>query len=359
MAALKRTLTFLLILAITAFGAALAQDDQADKAEQAEQAEGQTRTIEIEGEEVAPLGEIHVGESRAYDAAETTTVEVEVETGAIVFTAESPEDQRPNIDLVGPNGFYERFEVEGDAEGEHIVEGLLPGVYSVAASDEGLQIAHSVVEVKSAEAASVHIALQELAAYEQGTFVADERATFPNQSFETAEAQPLENADFGEVTVETENEDARFVVTGPNGYSQEFTGSFTASDLSPGVYVIAGTLDNSYVLQGRLGGAEIATSAVEVNVSQTVTMVPVYDFTGAETQEVEAEVEGVEDVAGGGEAEQVKSDEVDTDVETDVVETEEAQTEEEEADDAVDSDEPADGEDPNGETEEEQEEGQY
>jgi hypothetical protein len=332
MKAWKRTLTLLMILALTAFGAGVAQDDQQQDQDQQQsqeeqaQPETQTRTIEIEGEEVAPLGEIQVGEAEPYEA-ETTTVQVEVETGAIIFNATTPGGERPNIDLVGPNGYYDHFEVRADEDGRHVVEGLLPGVYSVAATDDGLQVAHTLVEVTAGQAIAVNIALEELAAYEEGTFQPDERTAFPDNGFETAEPQAIENAEFGEVTVETENDNARFVITGPNNYSQEFTGTFTASDLTPGVYVIAGTLEDSYVLEGTLAGAEIATSAVAVNVSQAVRMVPVYDIAGAEAEEIEAETEDVEDVAGGGAGEEGEETEVEgevTDVETDVdVETEE------------------------------------
>lgn len=348
MAALKRTLSLLMILALTAFGAVVAQDAQQNQEqqenqeqEQAQEEETRTKTVEIKGEEVAPLGEIQVGETQRYEEAERATVQIEVETGAVVFTAENPTDQRPNIDLVGPNGFYERFEVESDENGQMVVDGLLPGVYSVAATDEGLQLAHTLVEVTAGQAVNVHIALQDLAAYEEGAFQADDRTTFPDNGFEARDPQPIENAEVGEVTVETDNEDARYVVTGPNGYSQEFTGTFTASDLAPGVYVIAGTLDGTYALEGRLKGAEIATSAVEVNVQQAVTMVPVYDTEGAETEEVEAETQDVQDVAGGGEGQQVETDDVEAeqdaeteqveteeDVETEEVETEEVETDE-------------------------------
>ncbi|MEX2536253.1 MAG: hypothetical protein WD273_11725 [Trueperaceae bacterium] len=311
MEAIKRKFTLFLIVALAAFGAAVADEHQQDQDQQAqEEPQTETRTVEIRGEEVAPLGEIQVGESQQYDG-EARMVEVEVETGALVFTTDSASDQHPNVDLVGPNGYYERFEIADNADEQLVVEGLLPGVYSVAVSDEGLQLAHTLVEVTAGQAISVQVALQELAAYQEGAFQADARTAYPDNAFEGGEPQAIENAEFGEVTVETENDDARFVVSGPNGYSQEFTGSFTANDLPPGVYVIAGTREGSFEISS-LQGSQIATSAVEVNVSQAVTFVPVYDFVGAETEEVEAVTEEVEavtdevegDVAGGGEAEE-------------------------------------------------------
>lgn len=287
-----------------ALGTAVAQDDQKQDQNEQTQQETTTRTVEIQGEQVAPLGEITVGESQAYEESETRTVEVEVETGAIFITATTPGDERPNIDLVGPSGYYEHFEVSTNDDGRHVVNGLLPGVYSIAATDDNLQVAHTLVEVKPGQAVSVEITLQELAAYEEGTFQPDATTAFPDDAYRAEDPQETENTDVGEVTVNTERDDARFVVTGPNNYSQEFTGSFTATDLAPGVYVIAGTRDEGYQVEGTLSGAQIATSAVAVNVSQAVTMVPVYDIVGVETEEVEAKTEEVEDVAGGGEAQQ-------------------------------------------------------
>lgn len=299
----KRTIALLTVLALAAFGVGLAQEEEQQSEEQAAQEQQtQTRTVEIQGEEVAPLGEIQVGQAQPYEESETTTVEVEVQTGAISFTVNTPTDQSPNVDIVGPNGYYQRVEVSGNGEAQ-LVGGLLPGVYSIAATDDNLQVAHTLVEVTSGQAVSVDVTLEELAAFEQGTFQGGAETAFPDDAFQAEEPQAIENAEFGEVNVETQTEDARFIVTGPNNYSQEFSGSFTASDLAPGVYVIAGTREGNFEVQS-LVGSRVATSAVEVNVSQRVTMVPVYDIVGAETEEVEAETEEVEDVAGGGAAEE-------------------------------------------------------
>ena len=344
MKALQRILALLLVAGLVGFGTALAQDQEqpateepaqeqpaepaeepveepAEPAEEpaeepVEEAAGggtaeqpETRTVQIQGEEVAPLGEIQVGQSEAYEDAQAETIEVEVLTGAIALSIITPDDQAANVDIVGPNGYYQRVEVDANAEEATVVDGLMPGVYSIAATDDDLQVAHTLVEVMGGEIISVQATLEQLAGFEEGAFEADAQTAFPDNAYEAEEPVAIENAEFGEVTVNTENDNTRFVVTGPNNYSQEFTGSFTASDLAPGVYVIAGTLDSGYEVEGALTGAQIATSAVEVNVSQAVTFVPVYDVVGAETQEVDAEVEEVEDVAGGGAAEEQPAEE--------------------------------------------------
>ncbi|HEX7002695.1 MAG TPA: hypothetical protein VF168_00720 [Trueperaceae bacterium] len=349
MKSIKRTVTWLLVTALLGFGIAVAQDQEQPAQEQpaqeqpaqeqpaqqpdqeqpaqepaqeqpaeepVEEAAGggaaeqpETRTIEIQGEEVAPLGEIQVAESQPYEEAQAQTIEVEVLTGAISLDIATPDDQSANVDIVGPNGYYQRVEVDAADDEPTVVDGLLPGVYSIAATDDNLQVAHTLVEVKSGEIVGVQATLEELAAFDEGAFEPAEANAYPDNAFQAQEEATIEDAEFGEVTVQTENEDTRFVVTGPNNYSQEFTGTFTASDLAPGVYVIAGTLETGYEVEGALTGAQIATSAVEVNVSQAVTFVPVYDVVGAETQEVDAEVEEVEDVAGGGEAQEQPAEE--------------------------------------------------
>jgi hypothetical protein len=298
MAAVNRTLTYLLMAAMLAFGAGFAQDDQPageqpptqeqPATEQPATEEPEGEPAQVAGEEFVRFGDVEVtGPEPLGDEDTTEPVEVEVETGALVFTASTADDQHPNIDLVGPDNYYQHFELDDAAEAERVIDGLLPGVYSVAATDDGLQLAHTLVEVVAGQAVRVAVNLDQAAAeFVAGQFADQGPRTYPENAFR-GDATTTENANFGEVTVETDNEDAHFVVTGPNGYSREFNGEFTASDLEPGVYTIAGTAD----------GAEIATTTVEVDVSTAQTMVPAFTVT-AETEEVEG------DVAGGGAGEE-------------------------------------------------------
>ena len=232
-----------------------------------------------------PYGQIEVGEHQPFDA-DTETVEVEVETGAIVFEGVSADDQAPNIDLVGPNDYYEHFEVSGGADELHTVDGLTPGVYSVAATDDGYQIAHSLVEVQPGQAILVRVILDQPAQdYQYGAYADDPAftGTYPANSYDV-QTQTAAGQNFAQITVDTNDEDARFIVTGPDNYFQEFNGAFTATDLQPGVYNIAGTAPNS----------QIATSKVEVDVETTTVMVPTFVAT-ADAEEI-----GAGDVAGGG-----------------------------------------------------------
>ncbi|HEX7002696.1 MAG TPA: hypothetical protein VF168_00725 [Trueperaceae bacterium] len=267
MTTFSRIRDLLLVLILVAAGAALAQEDVST----------------VGGEEFVAVGGIEVTGTEPIDA-ETEEVDVAVETGAIVFTAETPGEQHPNVDLVGPDDYFQHLEVSD--EDEQVVDGLLPGVYSVAATDDGLQLAHTLVEVTPGQATLVNIALNDAAAQiDAEALAAGDRFVYPDEAFEVGEPEVFENDEFGAVAVETDNDDATFVITGPDGYSEEFEGTFTAEDLLPGLYVIAGTDD----------GSGIATSKFRVDVATATRLVPVFDVF-AQTEVVER------DVAGGGEA---------------------------------------------------------
>jgi hypothetical protein len=325
MTALRRSISLALVVLLGIFGAVLAQDD----AENQETEERSFETRMVGGEEFVPFGEAEVSEPEPFEA-DTQQTDVDVETGAIILVATTPDDQRPNVDLVGPDNYFNHFEIGGDAgadnqaqddgeaegqaqddaeadgqareedaaedgdaadgeaEAEHVIDGLVPGIYSIAATDDGLQVVHTVVEVVAGQAVSVRLNLDQFAEeFVPGTFATDAGTAFPAEGFRAGDPRTIDDEQFGSVAVDTEDEDARFVITGPNGYSREFTGAFEVNDLQPGVYVIAGTDED----------AEIATSTIEVEVSTATTMVPAFTVT-AETEEVDG------DVAGGGEAEE-------------------------------------------------------
>lgn len=277
-----RTFAATLLALMTVLGLTLAQDDA--------QNQGQgLQTATVAGQEFVPYGNAEVGQA---EPMETGTEEVAVEAGAIVLTATAPTDQSPNVDIVGPNGYYSHVEISGDEGGETVVEGLLPGVYSVAATDDGLQLVHTLVEVTAGQAVRVNLNLEQAVnEFQPGAFTqargGNAFTTFPREGFTAEGPTQIESREIGEITVDTNSESARFVMTGPDGYSNEFTGAFSVSDLRPGVYTIAGTEENK----------EIATTTVEVQVSTATTFVPVMTVT------TEAEEVG-DGVAGGGEGQQ-------------------------------------------------------
>lgn len=290
MAAINRTIAFTLTLLLTVFGAAVAQDDQNKDAQNKDQQQAST----VNGEEFVPYGEINVGQPEPFDTDERQ-VDVEIETGALIFTGETPGDQHPNVDLIGPDGYVNHFEIDDNADEEHVIDGLVPGVYSVAATDDNLQLAHTLVEVVRGQAVRVNVTLdQRTQDFVPGAFAGDDaaRPVFPANSFQARRGDI--DSELGQITVETDDDEGTFVVTGPDNYYQEFNGSFTAEDLQPGVYVIAGTKE----------GSQIATTSVEVEATVASTLVPAFVVvpTTAETDE-----EG--DVAGGGEADEEQDQE--------------------------------------------------
>lgn len=347
--------TGILALLLAGYGIGFAQDEQQgqDAAQQEQQSQEQA------AQERPSFGQIQVGDAQPVET-ETDTVEVEVETGTIVFTGQTPDDQHPNIDLVGPDGYYESFEVGDDADEERVVEGLLPGIYSVAATDNDLQVAHTLVEVVAGQAVHVNVALDQFAQdYEPGTFRAPAPVAAGDPAFEgeqTAEGdanaqtgevaggaqgepaaapvypagaydtrvEQLEGVDTGEIVVNANaEEDVRFVVTGPNAYSNEFSGENTLSDLAPGIYVIAATAE----------GHEVATSLIEVQATTRTITVPA---TSVSTD--------VEEVEGGGGAEQPETQE-----------TQETQPEEQPAEEQPAQKQPAEEEQPAEEQQQEEE----
>lgn len=200
-----------------------------------------------------PLGDIRVGEYQPHTGA----------GGAIIFSGTTPGDQHPDIILVGPNEYWERFEIDDDAGVTTIWEGLTPGPYSVASTDDGLQVVHAVVDVRAGEAVAVHVNLEPMdqRVYAPGAYTPAYPATaYPYGPYT---AYPSER--FGTFNVQAPNEDVLYVVTGPNDYVADFRGSFSIGGLTPGVYVIAGTAEGRHVSAGRL----------EVRLAERVPVTPV------------------------------------------------------------------------------------
>ena len=169
-----------------------------------------------------------------------------VEGGAIVLSATTPTDQEPNFDVVGPDAYYEHFDIEDDLGEETILEGLLPGVYSIASSDEGLQLAATLVEVRAGEIVTVSFNLQPMETFAYDIADYSPYAYGYPAGYNTLGAySPYANDQFGSVAITSEFTDAEIVVTGPNGYSTDFEGEAVLDDLLPGTYVVAAT-DEGY-----------------------------------------------------------------------------------------------------------------
>jgi len=171
-------------------------------------------------EDYEPFGNVEVG---AYEPWEGE------EGGALFVSVSTPTDQTGNVDLVGPDGYWQHFEVEDEPTQEQGIGELEPGVYLVAATDDGLQLAATLVEVREGEAVRVTLNLERISevAYDPADYPA-----YPRDYYDYGPYEPDPAA--GAFTVQTDDEETLFVVTGPDNYSEDFEGSFTAAPLVPG-----------------------------------------------------------------------------------------------------------------------------
>lgn len=209
--------------------------------------------------------------------------------GAIVLSHTTPGDQHANFDVVGPDDYFEHFDFSDDPGEELVLDDLLPGVYSIAATDEGLELVHTVVEVRAGESVAVHADLDiwEEGGYLPGTYdpytgyaVAD-RDTYrgypgyPYGAYNVGDATPYTGqAGFGAIAIDARDENIDTVVTGPNGYSEEFEGDAIATGLWPGVYAVASTEQ----------GFDLAVTTVEVEMDSQIDVSPTLVEVQAQTE---------------------------------------------------------------------------
>ncbi len=211
-----------------------------------------------------PLGDVTVGDYGVYDVADS---------GRIILSATTPTDQEPNYDVVGPNNYYERFDISDNPGDERGLENLLPGVYSIAASDEGLQLSATLVEVRAGETVPVNFNLQPMdtAAYDIADY--SPYAYGYSADYNTLGTYtPYDNPDLGSVVVTADIPGTEVIVTGPNGYSENFETQATLDDLPPGTYVVAATgqgYDTSRnVFEVRAGERLETTTSVAATTAQ-------------------------------------------------------------------------------------------
>lgn len=175
-----------------------------------------------------------------------------------------PTAQAIDVVLVGPDGYHEVLEVEV----ERLVEGLLPGVYSVAATDDGLQAVIGKVEVAVGQIAPIIVTLNRTveAGYEPEAFDAYE----PYGVYELGPYEGIEATDTGVLTVQVVLSEAaaeavveaQVSVVGPNDYRNNFITGATLDGLESGGYAVAATAE----------GYKMAQGAVEVREGEALTV---------------------------------------------------------------------------------------
>lgn len=294
----------LMLSTLLVLGAAAAQDQQDQNQQQQNQQQSQqqsqaTTPGEFDIERVQPIGVVEV--ERVAIEGQQEDQQAANEIGAIVLTQSTPGDQHANFDVVGPNGYHEHFDFEDAAGGERVLEDLEPGVYSIAATDENLGLAHTVVEVAAGESTTVHVELspwvlpaaEEQQAQDQeqqaeGEQVAtdvdavvvnreaavgvygryegyeDVQPGYPYGAYAVGPYGPYDAAEAGALVVEGMDDAAELVVTGPNGFSDTAENGETVDGLVPGQYVLAATGE----------GLDLAVTTVQVRLGQILSVDP-------------------------------------------------------------------------------------
>lgn len=225
---------------------------------------------------VIQLDEYDLGKVAGYGGLETTYEAYDnAEMGALILRQSTPGDQEANFDVVGPNDYWEHFDFSDGSE-EFVLDNLQPGIYSVAATDEGLELSHTVVEVRVGEAAVVNADLTaweegyEAGAYDPylsyGTYAGYEDAYpgYPYAAYTVGPYAGYDDPDLGAIAISGVDEGVDVIVTGPNGYSESFEADTVIEGLAPGVYAVAASGE----------GTETSVTTVEVQSGQQLPLTP-------------------------------------------------------------------------------------
>lgn len=202
--------------------------------------------------------------------------------GAIVLQHSTPGDQHANFDVVGPDDYWEHFDFSDDPGEEFVLDGLQPGVYSVAATDEGLQLAHAVVRIRAGESAAVTFTMEpwDPEAFEEGAYdptaaygtyegYEDAYPGYPYGAYAVGPYAAYDADDTGAIAIENVTEGVDVVVTGPNGYSSSVESGAVIENLPPGLYAIAASgegTDTSVTTVEVRAGQELPVSATTVSI---------------------------------------------------------------------------------------------
>lgn len=164
-----------------------------------------------------------------------------------------PEALKPNVYLTGPDGYMETFE----SDGELTMEGLTPGRYSLALTENNLRLVEGAVEVRSGETAYVEAVLFGIAGFIQDT--AD--VNFLGFEFQLSDWYEEENA----LVVAVNVPDARVSVTGPDGYHRVLEGeTLEADNMDDGTYSVTATAEGYQVATGRVAVANGQQAKVQL-----------------------------------------------------------------------------------------------
>ncbi|MCA9836425.1 MAG: carboxypeptidase regulatory-like domain-containing protein [Trueperaceae bacterium] len=211
-------------------------------------------------DQVRPYGQV-TSMTDAYDS---------TDLGSIILTQTTPEDQHANFDIVGPNGYYKHFDFDDDAGAEYVLDELTPGVYSIAATDEGLGLSQTTVRVTAGQVNRVSFDLEPWDnAYQANAF--DSRSYwgnydgytnaypgYPYGGYTVNDYEAYNTDTMGALSISGLTDNQELVITGPDGYSQTYSNDTMVEDLEPGVYALAVKGENT----------EVSVTTVEIQAAQ-------------------------------------------------------------------------------------------
>lgn len=191
--------------------------------------------------------------------------------GSVFVQTVAPTDQGIDVVLTGPDGYRQVAEVQDQA----LFKGLLAGAYSLAATDDGLQLVVGRVEVISGCMASATLTLAPLVelAYEEEDVAAYE----PYGRAELGEPEAIES-DGGALGVrvllpasgagdEAREVSAQIDVVGPDDYRSDAENEAILADLVPGAYAVTATAT----------GYDVAQAVILVQEGQAATLTIMLD----------------------------------------------------------------------------------
>ena len=244
----KSVIVLLLAGSVLALGSAAAQDTETGGSGDAVTS---SRSA-FNPDDYGAFGDAQVGAYEPYEEGG--------EGGAMSLAYSTPNEQNVDFNVTGPDGYREDFEVGyfgletgGDAR---VLAGLLPGVYSVAATDDNLQLIETKVEVREGELVALNFDMQliEDANYDLADYQ-------PYGNAEIGAYEPVDTVDYGtlEVVVTVSNPDEVEVVipdlnvTGPDDFRREFEGAENVlGSLLPGPYTVAATAEGYSMTEGKV-----------------------------------------------------------------------------------------------------------
>lgn len=183
-----------------------------------------------------------------------------VSGGRIILTTPVDYTRDPTVSVVGPDGFRRDFEIEFSTtlNGDN---GLLPGMYSVAATDKGVELSEAKVEVRDGQAVTVAIHPVPLKAFAYNLTGYEPFGSFKVEAYEPLVAGSEEANGTGTLIVSTNlGEDARWHLIGPDNFRKGYRGDESLEGLEPGPYSVAATAAGYKLVQGF----------VEIRVGQSI-----------------------------------------------------------------------------------------